>query len=249
MTRVAVSGAGGKLAGPIIDGIVASDDLELAALYNPNRAGREMAGTIISGDARGISADVVVETAHPDTVFANLEAWRDAGIAAVVGTSGFTPTRLEELRQMWGSDLPCLVVPNFSIGATLMMRFAAESAEHFEAIEVIERHHSDKPDAPSGTALATAMGISERGGGSSDVSKEIVPGSRGGDVGGVRVHSLRLPGIISHQEVAMSNTGEMFSIEHLSTSYDSFANGALLAIRRVQSLDGGVHLGLDTVLE
>jgi 4-hydroxy-tetrahydrodipicolinate reductase len=114
---------------------------------------------------------------------------------------------------------------------------------------VIERHHSDKPDAPSGTALATAMGISGRGGSSSDVSKEIVPGSRGGDVGGVRVHSLRLPGIISHQEVAMSNTGEMFSIEHLSTSYDSFANGALLAIRRVRSLDGGVHLGLDTVLE
>ena len=93
------------------------------------------------------------------------------------------------------------------------------------------------------------MGISGRGGTSSDISKEIVPGSRGGDVGGVRVHSLRLPGIISHQEVAMSNTGEMFSIEHLSTSYDSFANGALLAIRRVRSLEGGVHLGLDTVLE
>ena len=249
MTRVAVSGAGGKLAGPIIDGIVASEDLELAALYNPNRAGREMAGTIISGDLRGVAADVVVETAHPDVVFANLSAWRDAGMAAVVGTSGFTPARLEELEQLWGSDLPCLVVPNFSIGATLMMRFAAESAEHFEAIEVIERHHSDKPDAPSGTALATAMGISGRGGGSSDISKEIVPGSRGGDVGGVRVHSLRLPGIISHQEVAMSNTGEMFSIEHLSTSYDSFANGALLAIRKVQSLAGGVHLGLDTVLE
>jgi len=248
MIRVAVSGAGGKLAGPIIDGVLAADDLELIALYNPNRAGRELAGTIISGDLRGMDADVVVETAHPDVVFTNLEAWRDAGMAAVVGTSGFTPARLEQLTQMWGSEQPCLVIPNFSIGATLMMRFAAESAEHFEAIEVIERHHSDKPDAPSGTALATAMGISEKGGGSSDLSQEIVPGSRGGDVGGVRVHSLRLPGLISHQEVAMSNTGEMFSIEHLSTSYESFAAGALLAIHRVQSLDGGVHLGLDTVL-
>jgi 4-hydroxy-tetrahydrodipicolinate reductase len=249
MTRVAVSGAGGKLAGPIVDGIVASEDLELAALYNPNRAGREMAGTIISGDLRGIIADVVVETAHPDVVFANLEAWRDAGMAAVVGTSGFTTARLEQLKQLWGDDQPCLVVPNFSIGATLMMRFAAESAEHFEAIEIIERHHSDKPDAPSGTALATAMGVGERGGASSDVSQEIVPGARGGDVGGVRVHSLRLPGLISQQEVAMSNTGEVLSIEHLSTSYESFAGGALLAIRRVQSLDGGVHLGLDTVLQ
>ncbi len=248
MIRVAVSGAGGNLAGPIIDGILAAEDLELATLYNPNRAGRELAGTIISGDLRGVAADVVVETAHPDVVFANLEAWRDAGMAAVVGTSGFTPARLDQLRDMWGSDQPCLVVPNFSIGATLMMRFAAESAEHFEAIEVIERHHSDKPDAPSGTALATAMGISENGGGSSDISQEIVPGSRGGDVAGVRVHSLRLPGVISHQEVAMSNTGEVFSIEHLSTSYQSFAGGALLAIRRVQGLDGGVHLGLDTVL-
>jgi 4-hydroxy-tetrahydrodipicolinate reductase len=249
MIRVALSGAGGKLAGPIIDGIVASEGLGLAALYNPNRAGRELAGTIISGDLRGITADVVVETAHPDVVFANLEAWRDAGMAAVVGTSGFTTARLEQLEQMWGNDQPCLVVPNFSIGATLMMRFAAESAEHFEAIEIIERHHSDKPDAPSGTALATAMGISKKGGGSSDVSKEIVPGARGGDVGGVRVHSLRLPGLISQQEVAMSNTGEVLSIEHLSTSYESFAGGALLAVRRVQSLEGGVHLGLDTVLQ
>lgn len=248
MIRVAVSGAGGNLAGPIINGILAADDLELTALYNPNRAGREMEGTIISGDSRGVTADVVVETAHPDVVFTNLEAWRDAGMTAVVGTSGFTADRLEQLKELWGSDQPCLVVPNFSIGATLMMRFAAESAEHFEAIEVIERHHSTKPDAPSGTALATAMGISENGGGSSDVSKEIVPGSRGGDVGGVRVHSLRLPGLISHQEVAMSNTGEIFSIEHLSTSYESFAGGALLAVRRVQSLDGGVHLGLDAVL-
>lgn len=248
MIRVAVSGAGGKLASAIIEGILAAEDLELSALYNPNRAGREMEGTIVSGDLLGVSGDVVVETAHPDVVFTNLEAWRDAGMAAVVGTSGFTPARLEQLEQMWGSDSPCLVVPNFSIGATLMMRFAAESAEHFEAIEIIERHHSDKPDAPSGTALATAMGVSEKGGASSNLSEEIVPGSRGGDVSGVRVHSLRLPGVISHQEVAMSNTGEVFSIEHLSTSYQSFAGGALLAIRRVGSLPGGVHLGLDTVL-
>jgi 4-hydroxy-tetrahydrodipicolinate reductase len=246
---VAVSGAGGKLAGPIIRAVADADDLELSGLYNPNRAGREMEGIIISGDRQGVTADVVVETAHPDVVFENLEAWRDAGAAAVVGTSGFTSSRLELLKSMWGQSTPCLVVPNFSIGATLMMRFAAAAASHFEAVEIIERHHSTKPDAPSGTALATAMGVSQGGGDSAEGSEEMVPGARGAIVEGIRVHSLRLPGLISQQEVALSNAGEVLSIEHLSTSYESFANGALQAIRKVASLDGGVHLGLDTVLE
>lgn len=249
MIRVCVSGAGGKLAGPIIDAVDAADDLELAALYNPNRAGREMAGTIVSGDFRSVSADVVVETAHPDVVFDNLAAWRDAGASAVVGTSGFTADRLDQLREMWGTRTACLVVPNFSIGATLMMRFAAQAAAHFDAVEIIERHHSTKPDAPSGTALASAMGVAAGGGSSAEESEEIVAGARGAVVEGVRVHSLRLPGLISQQEVALSNTGEVLSIEHLSTSYESFANGALEAIRKIDTLDGGVHLGLDAVLE
>lgn len=248
MTSVAVSGAGGKLAGPIISAVAEADDLELTGLYNPNRAGTEMSGLIILGDPLSVSADVLVETAHPDVVFGNLEAWRAAGIAAVVGTSGFTPERLEQLRSMWGSDKPCLVVPNFSIGATLMMRFASEAASHFEAVEIVERHHATKPDAPSGTALASAMGVAEAGGSSADESEELVRGARGAKVEGVRVHSLRLPGLISQQEVALSNSGEVLSIEHLSTSYESFAAGALLAVRKVGGLEGGVHLGLDTVL-
>ncbi|MGD2102559.1 MAG: 4-hydroxy-tetrahydrodipicolinate reductase [Acidimicrobiia bacterium] len=249
MIGVAISGAGGKLATPITEAIVAADDLTLTSLYNPNRAGQEIAGATVVGDPAEVNADVVVETAHPDVVFGNLEVWRDSGAAAVVGTSGFTPERLEELREMWGDDTACLVVPNFSIGAVLMMRFAEESARHFEAAEIIERHHATKPDAPSGTALASAMGVSQGGGSSAQGSEEIVPGARGGDVEGVRVHSLRLPGVISKQEVAFSNPGELFSIEHQSTTYESFASGALLAVRNVQSLGGGVHLGLDTVME
>ena len=248
MIRVAVSGAGGKLAGPIIEGVAAADDLELSALYNPNRAGVEMAGVTVTGDAAQVEADVLVETAHPDVVFDNLAAWRKLGLAVVVGTSGFTPDRLDRLREMWGEETPCLVVPNFSIGAVLMMRFAAEAAPSFEAVEVIERHHSTKPDAPSGTSLASAMGIAAAGGRSAEGSEELVPGARGASVEGVRVHAVRLPGLIAHQEVALSNPGEMLSITHLSTSYESFAAGALLAVRRIQDLDGGVHLGLDTVL-
>jgi len=249
MTRVCVSGAGGKLAGPIIDAVTDADDLELVALFNPNREGQEIAGLTVFGDAKQVEADVVVETAHPDVVFDNLEAWHAGGMAVVVGTSGFTSERLHDLESMWGVETPCLVVPNFSIGATLMMRFASEAASHFQAVEIIERHHATKPDAPSGTALATAMGVAESGGASAEQSEELVPGARGADVDGVRVHSLRLPGLISHQEVALSNTGEVLSIEHLSTSYQSFAAGAVLAIRRVGDLSGGVHLGLGTVLE
>lgn len=249
MIRVAVSGAGGKLATPIIHAIDAADDLTLTALYNPNRAGQEIAGLSVVSDPAEVDAEVVVETAHPDVVFDNLGAWHESGVAAVVGTSGFTPERLDQLGDMWGTDTPCLVVPNFSIGAVLMMRFAGEAARHFEAGEIIERHHSTKPDAPSGTALASAMGMSEGGGSSAEGSEELVPGARGADVESVRVHSLRLPGLISMQEVAFSNPGELFSIEHQSTTYDSFASGALLAVRNVLSLDGGVHLGLDTVLK
>lgn len=249
MIRVAISGAGGKLANPIIVGVSAVEDLELSGLYNPNRGGQEVAGLTISPDAAKVDADVVVETANAGVVFDNLAAWRDAGMAAVVGTSGFTSERLERLRGLWGDETPCLVVPNFSIGAVLMMRFAAEASAHFEAVEVIERHHATKPDAPSGTSLATAMGIADAGGLSAEGSEELVAGARGATVEGVRVHSLRLPGVIAQQEVVLSNKGEVLSIEHMSTSYESFAAGAILAIRKVGALPGGVHLGLDAVLE
>lgn len=249
MIRVAVSGAGGKLAGPIITGISAVDDLELSSLYNPNRGGSEIAGVAVTADLSDVQGDVIVETANAADVFDNLPSWRDAGMAAVVGTSGFTSERLDDLKDLWGTDTPCLVVPNFSIGAVLMMRFAAEAAPHFEAVEIIERHHATKPDAPSGTALATAMGVSEAGGVSAEGSEELVPGVRGGDVQGVRVHAVRLPGLLAQQEVVLSNLGEVMSIGHLATSYESFAAGTILAIRKVQSLDGGVHLGLDAVLD
>jgi len=249
MIRVAISGAGGKLASPIAEAVLSSDDLKLAALYNPNRPGVELHGMTVTGSGDEIEADVMVETAHPDVVFDNLGVWRARGMATVVGTSGFTPDRLERLGELWGDDgPPALVVPNFSIGAVLMMRFAAEAAGHFEAVEIIERHHSTKPDAPSGTALATAMGVSAAGGGSSGESAELVTGARGADVEGIRVHALRLPGLISQQEVALSNAGEVLSIEHLSTSYQSFASGALIAIRGIGNLPPGVHLGLDAVL-
>ena len=249
MIRVAVSGVGGKLANPIIAAVAEAEDLELRALYNPNRSGEAIHGVEIIGAPEQVEADVLVETAQPDVVFENLEHWHKSKLAVVVGTSGFTPERLVELREMWGRETPCLVVPNFSIGAVLMMRFAAEASAMFEAVEIVERHHATKPDAPSGTSLATAMGISGSGGRSVESPEELVQGARGADLDGVRIHSLRLPGLIAQQEVALSNPGEVLSIEHLSTSYDSFAAGALLAIRGVQTLSGGVHVGLPAVMD
>lgn len=248
--KVVVSGAGGKLATPIAQAIAEAEDLQLVGLFNPNRAGGDIDGVVVWGSHEEVSGDVVVETAHPDHVFDNLAAWKQAGMAVVVGTSGFTEDRLDQLSELWGTEGPaCLVVPNFSIGAVLMMEFARTASRYFEAVEIIERHHSTKPDAPSGTSLATAMGVSSAGGSSIEESEELVEGARGAAVRGVRIHSLRLPGLIAQQEVAMSNPGEVLSVEHLSTSYDSFAQGALLAIRRVGDLEPGVHLGLASLLE
>jgi 4-hydroxy-tetrahydrodipicolinate reductase len=142
-----------------------------------------------------------------------------------------------------------LIVPNFSIGAVLMMRFAELASAYFDSAEIIERHENTKPDAPSGTALATAMRMGKVRSGMEmpNPENEVVKGARGGLASGVRVHSLRMKGLLSDQEVAFTNMGETLSIIHRSTSYESFANGALVAIRYVTKLKG-VAVGLDAAL-
>ena len=188
------------------------------------------------------------EATNPDVVMDNLRAWHDAGRHAVVGTSGFTGDRIAEVESFWtNSGTGCLIVPNFSIGAVLMMRFAELAAPHFTGTEVVERHHHDKPDAPSGTSIATAARIAAAGGGSHDESRELLEGSRGAVVDGVRVHSLRLQATLSDQEVALSKPGELLSIRHTGTEYSSFVDGALVAIRHVVD-HPGVQVGLDAAL-
>lgn len=249
MTRVAISGIPGRLASAVAAGVERADDLELTAAFNPRRSGQSFGSHTIVGDANGIAADVVFEATEPDVVMDNLRAWRAAGLHAVVGTSGFTDARLEELRDFWGTDGPgCLVAPNFSIGAVLMMRFAELAAPHFSGIEIIERHHHDKPDAPSGTAIATAARLAGAGGASIEESKELIEGARGASIDGIRIHSLRLEATLSDQEVALSKSGELLTIRHTGTLYESFADGALLALRHVQST-AGVTVGLDAALE
>lgn len=249
MTKVAVSGAMGRLGHVIAVAVSKSNDMQLTGAFSPSHVGKDVAGVKIVDSIDDIDAQVVVECTHPNVVMENLKKWHAKGVSVVVGTSGFTAERIQEVKSFWGeNDLGCLIVPNFSIGAVLMMRFAELASTHFESVEIIERHENIKPDAPSGTALATAMRIGkQRNQPDENKSNEIIQGARGGLASGVRVHSLRMKGLLSDQEVAFSNLGETFSINHRSTSYESFANGALVAIRYVQKMKG-VAIGLDVAL-
>ena len=196
-------------------------------------------------------AEVVVDFTHPDVVMENLEYCISHGIHAVVGTTGFDADRLETLRG-WLADSPgtgVLVAPNFSIGAVLMMRFAAEAARFYESVEVVELHHPDKADAPSGTSRRTAelIAAARREAGLAappDATSTQLEGARGADVDGVRVHGLRIRGLVAHQEVILGGAGETLTIRHDSLDRISFTPGVLLGVRQV-----GHHPGLTVGLE
>jgi 4-hydroxy-tetrahydrodipicolinate reductase len=252
MTRVAVSGAAGRMGRLVAEAVASADGLEFVAAYDPPGAGRQVAGITVSAEPEVVAgAEVVVEFSNPSVVLANVARWRRLGLHAVVGTSGFDEARLAVLRRKWGSGPPnCLVVPNFSVGAVLLVHFAAAAAPHFAAAEVVEAHHDRKADAPSGTALAAAAAMT-RAGGRQDrevVAREGVPGVRGGRVEGVPVHSLRLPGVIGFHEVIFGTAGETLTIRHDITDRASFLPGVLLGIRRVGSLPDPVTVGLEGLL-
>jgi 4-hydroxy-tetrahydrodipicolinate reductase len=227
----------------MVEALEAESDLELCGRYAPGHGHDDPAA--LAG------CEVVVELTRPDVVMENLRRWREMGLHAVVGTSGFDGKRVAEVRAFWGSGPPnCLIVPNFSVGAVLMMRLAETAAPFFAAAEVVELHHDRKADAPSGTAsataerLAAAMGTQRR----HTDSTESAPGARGADLEGVRVHSVRLPGLVAHQEVLLGNPGETLTIRHDTTDRAAFLPGILLAIRRVADLPSPVTVGLDALL-
>jgi len=221
----------------------AAPDLELVAmvddgdwLFNVSDAG----------------ADVVVDFTTPDVVMDNLHWCIDQGINAVVGTSGFSGSRLDRVRN-WLThkpDLGVVVAPNFAIGAVLMMDFAARAARYFESAEVVEMHHPGKIDAPSGTAVRTAEMIAAARAGlpaMPDATKEEMSGARGTDVNGVKVHSLRATGLVAHQEVLFGTAGETLTIRHDSYDRKSFMPGVLLAVRQVVRRRG-LTVGLGPLL-
>lgn len=217
----------------------------------------ELTAQVDQGDALEplLGSDVVVDFTHVGAVMDNLRWCIGQGLSVVVGTSGFGDERLAEVRS-WLAQSPgarVLVAPNFSVGAVLMMSFAAQAARFFESAEIIEMHHARKMDAPSGTALRTAAMIAEaRGkaglGASPDATSKEIPGARGAEVDEVRVHSVRLSGLVAHQEVLFGGHGETLTIRHDSLDRASFMPGVLLAVRGIGELPPGLTVGIEPLL-
>lgn len=200
-------------------------------------------------------AEVVVDFTHPDVVMGNLEWCIRHGLHTVVGTTGFDAARLERVRG-WLAENPgvnCLICPNFGIGAVLMMQFARQAARFFDSVEIIELHHPNKADAPSGTARRTAELVAQARaaagvGAMPDATTSALEGARGADVAGVRVHAVRLAGLIAHQQVLLGGGGETLTIRHDTMDRASFTPGVLLGVRRIRDLPG-LTVGLEHLLD
>ena len=242
MTRVAVFGARGRMGAEVCRAVEAADDLELVA-------------RIEVGEQRDAAADaeVAVDFTHPDAVLDNLRWCVQRGVHAVVGTTGFSQDKLDRLEVLLrGTDVGVLVAANFSVGAVLMMHFAAQAAAFYESVEVIELHHPGKVDAPSGTASSTVGRIADARRAAAlaappDATLQEAPGARGADVDGIRVHSVRLRGLVAHQEVLFGAEGETLTIRHDSTDRASFMPGVLAGVRAVSSRPG-LTVGIEDVL-
>ena len=245
-TRVAVLGAAGRMGSEACRAVDGADDLELVARIGSGDSLQQVV------DSR---AQVAVDLTRPGAVMDNLQFCVEHGISAVVGTSGFEERRLRDVRG-WLTGAPgvgVLVAPNFAIGAVLMMRFAAQAARHFESVEILELHHPDKADAPSGTARRTAELVAESRraaglGKQPDQTTSGAEGARGVDLDGIPVHSVRLRGLVASQEVLLGNAGETLSIRHDSSDRASFMAGVLLGVRRITSRPG-LTVGLEHLLD
>jgi 4-hydroxy-tetrahydrodipicolinate reductase len=242
--RVGVLGAKGKVGTAMCAAVRAADDLTLTAEVD---AGDPLAMFTGSG------TDVVIDFTHPDAVMDNLKFLIGNGIHAVVGTTGFTDARIEQVRT-WLAASPTtgvLIAPNFAIGAVLSMHFAQKAAPYFESAEVIELHHPQKVDAPSGTATRTAQLIAQARKGlppNPDATSTGLPGARGADIDGIPVHSVRVTGLVAHQEVLFGTMGETLTIRHDSLDRTSFVPGVLLAVRQIAQRPG-LTIGIEALLD
>ena len=247
--KVAVVGAAGRMGRTVVEAVEAAPDLELVAALD---AGDDLAAV------RDAGAEVAVDFTVPDVTEANVRTLVDLGVHAVVGTTGWTEESLGRVRAQLeqvnaaGGAVGVLVAPNFAIGAVLAMAFAAKAAPWFESVEVVELHHPDKVDAPSGTARHTAAGIAAaRAAAASpplpDATSQALDGARGALVDGVPVHAVRLRGLVAHEEILLGNPGEVLTLRHDSLDRTSFMPGVLLAVREVGSRPG-LTVGLEHLL-
>jgi 4-hydroxy-tetrahydrodipicolinate reductase len=262
--RIAVAGAAGRMGREVVRAVVGDPETELVGAVDVSEVGSD-AGALAGLVPQGISvrsdlasllresgADVVVDFTRAEAAFANAKTALAAGVSPVIGTTGMTTAQIGELgRVAEEQGVGAVVAPNFALGAVLMMRFAAQAARYMPEVEIIELHHEKKADAPSGTAIKTAEMIRaarapER---VARPSEEIkIDGSRGGDFDGIRIHSVRLPGYVAHQEVIFGGLGQTLSLRHDSIDRVSFMPGVLMACKRVRALQGLVY-GLENLLD
>jgi 4-hydroxy-tetrahydrodipicolinate reductase len=241
--RVGVLGAKGKVGATMVSAVQAAEDLTLSA-------------EVDLGDPLSLltetNTEVVIDFTHPDVVMGNLEFLIANEIHAVVGTTGFTAERFEQVASwLANKNTSVLIAPNFAIGAVLSMHFAKQAARFFDSAEVIELHHPHKADAPSGTAARTAKLIAEARNGlppNPDATSASLPGARGADVEGIPVHSVRLAGLVAHQEVLFGTEGETLTIRHDSLDRTSFVPGVLMAVRKVKE-HPGLTVGIEPLLD
>lgn len=245
MIKVGVLGASGKVGSAVCEGVRKADDLELAATIDKDDSLQELL------DA---GVEVIVDFTTPNAVMGNLEFCIQNGIHCVVGTTGFDESRYEQVREWCAANdgVGVLVAPNFAISAVLTMAFARQAAPFFESAEVVEFHHPNKLDAPSGTAVKTAQGIAdarrEAGmGPMPDATEQALDGSRGTNVDGVPVHAVRMQGMVAHEEVVFGTTDQSLTIRQDSYGRESFVPGVLTGVREVGS-HPGLTIGLDTYL-
>jgi 4-hydroxy-tetrahydrodipicolinate reductase len=223
LIRVAVAGAAGRMGETVCAAVESAEDMQLVGRADP----------LLETTLEQVlpDAEVLVDFTRPDTALENALACLRAGVHVVIGTTGFDPAPLRETREQEGGGANVLIAPNFAIGAVLMMRFAAEAARHMQSAEIVELHHDAKLDAPSGTAKRTA---------------ELMAAASGGEQ--PPIHSVRLPGLVAHQEVILGDLGQTLSIRHDTISRESFMPGVLLAIRRVGALESSPTVGLESLL-
>ncbi|MDR2895809.1 MAG: 4-hydroxy-tetrahydrodipicolinate reductase [Propionibacteriaceae bacterium] len=243
MTRVVVFGADGRMGSEVCQAISETSDLEVVA------------GVDIDDDLSKLPmADLAIDFTHPDAVMGNIEWCIGRGLNCVVGTTGFNPERIDQVKQWLSNraDVGVLIAPNFAIGAVLTMYFASVAAPYFEAVEIIEAHHLGKADAPSGTAVSTAerVAAARAQAGCSPVpeaTSHSLAGARGADVLGVPVHALRLPGVVAQEEVRLASAGETLTIINDARARSSYMPGVIAAARWIGH-HSGLTVGLDSVL-
>lgn len=261
MTKVVVTGALGRMGREVVAHLAKQDSIDLAGgvdplaseeyLDLPGGGGLIPIGRDLETIINRVRPRVVVDFTHPDAAMGNVRTALKNKVSPVVGTSGIKPEDLAEIEGLTAeAGVAAVVVPNFAIGANLMLHFARVAAKYLSAAEIIELHHDGKVDAPSGTAVATARAMVEAHGGNFDdpvTTTMLLDGARGGTEGGIHVHSVRLPGLVAHQEIIFGGPGQILTIRHDSISRESFMPGIVLAVNEVVKRSGLVY-GLDRLM-